>query len=126
MKTEKEALNAKVQAFEKKEKDERKASAITLVDAAIKEGRLDAKGKDAWMKMFDANFDQAKEQLDAIPPRASVTQQIQVSPSGGTGGVKLADMAFSEIVKADRLKELKKDGELYRQKFFEAYGKYPA
>lgn len=126
LKTEKEALSSKVQAFEKKEKDVRKADAIALVDKAIKEGRLDAKGKDAWMKMFDANFDQAKEQLDAIPPRASVTQQIQVSPSGGTGGVKLADMAFSEIVKADRLKELKKDGELYRQKFFEAYGKYPA
>ena len=104
----------------------RKADAIALVDKAIKEGRLDAKGKDAWMKMFDANFDQAKEQLDAIPPRVSVTQQIQTSPSGGTGSVKLADMTFSEIVKADRLKELKKDGELYRQKFFEAYGKYPA
>ena len=94
LKTEKEALSSKVQAFEKKEKDERKASAVTLVDKAIKEGRLDAKGKDAWLGMFDANFDQAKTQLDAIPPRASVTQQIQASPSGGTGGVKLADMTF--------------------------------
>lgn len=126
LKTEKEALSSKVQAFEKKEKDERKASAVTLVDKAIKEGRLDAKGKDAWLGMFDANFDQAKTQLDAIPPRASVTQQIQASPSGGTGSVKLADMTFPEIIKADRLKELKKDGELYKQKFFEAYGKYPA
>ena len=104
LKTEKEALSSKVQAFEKKEKDERKASAVTLVDKAIKEGRLDAKGKDAWLGMFDANFDQAKTQLDAIPPRASVTQQIQASPSGGTGGVKLADMTFPEIIKADRLK----------------------
>ena len=126
LKTEKEALSSKVQAFEKKEKDVRKADAIALVDKAIKEGRLDAKGKDAWLGMFDANFDQAKTQLDAIPPRASVTQQIQASPSGGTGGMKLADMTFPEIIKADRLKELKKDGELYKQKFFEAYGKYPA
>lgn len=124
LKTEKEALSSKVQAFEKKEKNERKASAIALVDKAIKEGRLDAKGKDAWMGMFDADFDRAKAQLDAIPPRASVTQQIQTS--GGAGGVQLADMTFSEIIKADRLKELKKDGELYKQKFFEAYGKYPA
>ena len=117
-------MSSKVQAFEKKEKDERKASAIALVDKAIKEGRLDAKGKDAWMGMFDADFDRTKAQLDAIPPRASVTQQIQTS--GGAGGVQLADMTFSEIIKADRLKELKKDGELYKQKFFEAYGKYPA
>ena len=126
LKTEKEALNAKVQAFEKKEKDERKASAITLVDAAIKDGRLDAKGKEAWLKMFDADFDQAKAQLEAIPPHISVVKQIQPASPGGTGSVKLADMTFSEIVKADRLKELKKDGELYKQKFFEAYGKYPA
>ena len=55
-----------------------------------------------------------------------MTKQIQTSSPGGTGSVKLADMTFSEIVKADRLKELKKDGELYKQKFFEAYGKYPA
>ena len=56
----------------------------------------------------------------------SVVKQIQPASPGGTGSVKLADMTFSEIVKADRLKDLKKDGELYKQKFFEAYGKYPA
>lgn len=126
LRTDKEALDAKVQAFEKKEKDERKASAIALVDAAIKDGRLDAKGKDAWIGMFDSNFEQAKEQLEAIPERVSVADRILPSSSGGKGKVELSDMTFSEIVKADRLKELKKDGELYKQKFFEAYGKYPA
>ena len=80
LKTEKEALNAKVQAFEKKEKDERKASAITLVDAAIKDGRLDAKGKEAWLKMFDADFDQAKAQLEAIPPHISVVKRFSPLP----------------------------------------------
>ena len=55
-----------------------------------------------------------------------MVKQIQPASPGGTGSVKLADMTFSEIVKADRLKELKKDGELYKQKFFEVYGKYPA
>lgn len=126
LRTDKEALDAKVQAFEKKEKDERKASAIALVDAAIKDGRLDAKGKDAWIGMFDSNFEQAKEQLEAIPERVSVADRILPSSSGGKGKVELSDMSFAEIVKADRLKELKKDGELYKQKFFEAYGKYPA
>ena len=67
LKTEKEALSSKVQAFEKKERDERKASAVALVDKAIKEGRLDAKGKDAWIGMFDSDFERAKAQLDAIP-----------------------------------------------------------
>lgn len=126
LKTENQALQSKVDVFEQKEKGERKATAIKLIDAAIKESRLDAKGKDAWLAMFDSNFDQAKAQLEAIPARGSVAAQVQTSSSGGKGIVKLADMAFTDIVKADRLKELKKEPELYKQKFFEAYGKYPA
>lgn len=126
LKTENGVLTAKLQAFEKKEKDAAKATAITLVDAAVKDGRLDAKGKDAWLGMFDTNFDQAKIQLEAIPARGSVAAQVQTSADGGSGTVKLADMAFADIVKADRLKELKKEPELYKQKFYEAYGKYPA
>lgn len=127
LKTDNQALLSKVNLFEQKEKDERKATAIKLIDAAIKDGRLDAKGKDAWLGMFDSNFDQAKAQLEAIPARGSVAAQVQTSSSGGSKGtVKLADMTFAEIVKADKLKELKKEPELYKEKFFEAYGKYPA
>lgn len=126
LKTENQSLTAKVRVFEKKEKDEHEASAIALIDTAIKDGRLDAKGKDAWLGMFDSNFDQTKAQLEAIPMRSSVSAQIQPSATAGKGTVKLADMTFAEVVKADRLKELKKEPELYKQKFFEAYGKYPA
>lgn len=127
LKTGNQALQSKVDAFEQKEKDERKATAISLIDAAIKESRLDAKGKDAWLAMFDSNFEQAKAQLEAIPARGSVAAQVQTSSSGnGKGSVKLADMDFAEIVKADKLKELKKEPELYKEKFYEAYGKYPA
>ncbi|MCD8134610.1 MAG: hypothetical protein LUH01_01125 [Parabacteroides gordonii] len=51
---------------------------------------------------------------------------MQTSSGGGKGTVKLADMTFAEIVKSDKLKELKKEPELYKEKFYEAYGKYPA
>lgn len=124
LKTEKQALATKVQGYEQKEKDERNANAIKLVDAAIKDGRLNAQGKDAWIGMFDSNFDQAKAQLEAIPARGSVADQVQTG--GNKGTVKLADMTFAEIVKADKLKDLKKEPELYKEKFYEAYGKYPA
>lgn len=120
-----ETLTTKVNTYEQKEKEERKTTAIALVDAAIKEGRLDAKGKTSWIEMFDANFDRAKSQLEAIPARGSVAAQVQ-SSTGKTDNVQLADMTFADILKADRLKELKQDPEVYRQKFFEAYGKYPA
>ena len=39
--------------------------------------------------------------------------------------MQLADMSFKEILEKDMLKELKKDRNLYREKFHEAYGKYP-
>lgn len=39
--------------------------------------------------------------------------------------MQLADMTFKEILEKDMLKELKKDRDLYREKFREAYGKYP-
>lgn len=126
LKTENQSLTAKVNVFEQKEKDERKATAVKLVDTAIKDGRLDAKGKEAWLAMFDSSFDQAKTQLEAIPARSSVAAQVQTSATAGKGTVKLADMTFAEIVKADKLKDLKKEPELYKEKFYEAYGKYPA
>lgn len=35
-------------------------------------------------------------------------------------------MSFGDILKADRLKELKQNPELYKEKFREAYGHEPA
>lgn len=125
LKTTNQALSAKVEGYEKKEKETRQATAVKLVDTAIKDGRLDAKGKEAWIEMFDSNYDQAKVQLEAIPARGSVAAQVQPS-AGKNENVQLADMTFADILKADRLKELKKEPELYKQKFFEAYGKYPS
>lgn len=125
LKTENEDLKERLHIMEEKEKEARGKEALTLVDAAIRDGRLDAKGKAAWIAMFEASFGQARAQLEAIPLPEKVAPQIEKGKSGG-GIVALSDMTFTEIVKADRLKELKKDGELYKQKFFEAYGKYPA
>lgn len=125
LKTENAAYKAKIELSDNKEKETRKATAIQLVDTAIKESRLNAQGKESWLKMFDANFDMAKAQLEAIPAYRSVASQIQTGTTP-TGKVQLSDMTFSEIVKADRLKDLKKDGDLYKQKFHEEHGKYPA
>lgn len=125
LKTDNASLKAKVDLFEGKEKETRNSTAIALVDTAIKDGRLDAKGKAAWLGMFDASFDQAKVQLEAIPARKPIAPQIQTGASP-SGKVQLSDMSFADVMKADRLKELKKEPELYKEKFFEAYGKYPA
>ncbi|UBD75703.1 peptidase [Parabacteroides goldsteinii] len=125
LKTENASLKAKVELYDGKEKETRKNTAIQLVDAAIKDCRLNAQGKESWLKMFDADFDVAKAQLAAIPAHKPIAPQIQTGTSN-TGKIELSDMSFDQIVKADRLKDLKKDSDLYKKKFYEAYGKYPA
>ena len=122
-KTDKDALTQRLQGYETKEKEARKQEAIALMDTAIKEGRINAQGKESWLGDFEKDFDGAKMRLSSIAARETVADKLKTGTGSTT--VSLADKTFQEILKEDRLKELKKDKELYRKKFFETYGKYP-
>lgn len=124
LKTEKKNLQLKLDTYEQKERETRKAQAVALVDAAVKDGRIDASGRDAWVKDLENDFENASVRLSSITRRQTVA--TQVIPEGKSGAITLRDMTFQDILKADRLKELKQDKELYRQKFREAYGHEPA
>lgn len=124
LKTEKQTLQNKVTAFETAEKESNKQKAITLVDAAVKDGRIDAKGKESWLEDFADNFAKAEVRLSSISARQAVSPQVRTG-SQASGNVQLADMTFKEILEKDMLKELKKDKDLYREKFYATYGKYP-
>lgn len=125
LKSDKTALTTRLESYEKKEKATQKAEAITLLDAAVKAGLINQDGRASWEEDFDRNHDSAKIRLSSIAPRTPVASQVQTG-SKVAGKVELRDMSFQEIVKADRLKELKQDNGLYRQKFYDAHGKYPA
>lgn len=124
LKTEKQTLQGRVTSYETKEKEANKQKAVSLVDAAVKDGRIDAKGKESWLEDFGTDFTKAEVRLSSITARQPVSPQVH---SGGkaTGSVQLSDMTFKEILEKDMLKELKKDKDLYREKFYDAYGKYP-
>ena len=124
LKTENKNLQVKLDTYEQKEREARKTQAVALVDAAVKDGRIDASGRDAWLKNLERDFENASVQLASITRRQTVA--TQVIPEGKSGAITLRDMTFQDILKADRLKELKQDKELYRQKFREAYGHEPA
>lgn len=124
LKTENKNLKDKQEAYEHKERESRKTQAVALVDAAVKDGRIDASGRDAWLKDLENDFENASVRLSSITRRQTVA--TQVIPEGKSGAITLRDMTFQDILKADRLKELKQDKELYRQKFREAYGHEPA
>jgi hypothetical protein len=126
LKTDKTALSARLEGYETKEKAARKAESVKLIDAARQEGRINQSGRAAWEADFDKDFDNAKIRLSSIPKQPTVASQVQTQGKQPEGVTVLSDMTFSDIVKADRLKELKGDANLYREKFFAAYGKYPA
>lgn len=124
LKTKNENLNKELEAYKKEKNKEQESRAIALVDEAVKDGRISASGKDAWLQDFKTNFELANVRLSSISPRQRITPQIHID-CGKADVVELRDMTFQDILKADRLKELKADKELYAQKFREAYGHDP-
>ena len=100
---------------ESEHKEIRKSEAIRLVDAAIADGRINTAGKEAYLKLFDTDFESAKATLEAIPHRKSVTALIREG-----------ERRWEELDKAGRLVELRdKAPELFREKFKAAFGTEP-
>ena len=100
-----------------------KTEAVQLVDAAVRDGRLDASGKDAFIALFDADFERAKATLNAIPKVKSVVSQIEESQ------VELKDFvskSWNELDRAGLLPKLKDAApEIYAQKFKAEFGTEP-
>jgi hypothetical protein len=120
-------LTSRIDELNTAEKSKRSAEAIALIDAAVKDGRLDAKGKGNFIKLFDADFENAKETLEAIPQRGSVTRQIEAGKE--TTNVELADFtqkSWDELDKSGKLVQLKdKFPDLYAEKFETRFGCKP-
>lgn len=117
-------LKAEKAAAEKQKVDEQKAEAVSLVDAAVKDGRLNASGKEAFIALFDADFEKAKATLNAIPRVKSIKELM------AEGNVTLADdfakKSWSELDKESLLVKLKDEApELYREKFRAEFGRDP-
>lgn len=121
---ENDSLKREVKNMKAKAEKEQEIQAIALIDGAIQDGRLDASGRDAWLTDFKRDFENTKVRLSSIKPRTAIAPQIR--HDGQAGAIELRDMSFEDILKSDRLRELKREPELYREKFCEAYGHYPA
>ena len=113
----KEAADAAAQ----QRQQEQKAEAVKLVDAAVRDGRLNASGKEAFIALFDTDFEKAKATLEAIPAVKSVTAQIE------QGKAELQDLAaksWDQLDREDLLVKLRDlSPELYEQKRQEKFGK---
>lgn len=117
----KDAIDAQKAEQKKKEQQE----AVALVDAAVKDGRIDAKGKETYLALFDRDFTSAKAALDAVPARQSVTAMI----NNGQQRVDMGDWknkSWDEIDRAGKLTQLKDNHpDVYAEKFEERFGTKP-
>lgn len=108
---------------ETQRKEMQKTEAVKLVDAAVRDGRLDASGKDAFIALFDTDFERAKATLNSIPKVKSVVSQIEEQQ------VELKDFvskSWDELDRAGLLPKLKDAApEIYAQKFKAEFGTDP-
>lgn len=127
LKNENTTLSDRVDALNKAKKDEQKAEATALVDAAVKDGRLDAKAKESYLKLFDADHESAKATIDALPKRKSVTAQMHDAEDKNlTELADLEKMNWADLDKAGKLVTLRdKYPDVYAAKFKERFGVEP-
>lgn len=69
-------VKGQLKVFTDKEKEQRTTEAATLTDAAVTDGRLDAKQKDRVLKMFEGDHDGTKAFLADLPIRTPVKERI--------------------------------------------------
>lgn len=75
-------LKARVEKAEKEVEDARKEKATELVVLAVKDGRITADKKEQFVKLALTDFAMAKETLDAIPAKVSLSGQIVPTGKG--------------------------------------------
>lgn len=122
---ENKTLKDAVDKHNKEKADARRAEAVALTDAAIRDGRLNASVRENTLSLFDKDFDAAKAMLAAIPKRASVAAQINTSGDTIQLG-DLKDKSWDELDRANKLLALKDAApEIYAAKFKERFGVEP-
>ncbi len=120
-------LKQKLEDKEKAEKESQKAQAVVLCDAAIKDGRINAAGKDQWIRLFDNDFENTKEILEGLPIRRSVSQQIEDHQElQNTNLSDIQKASWDELDRGNKLIALKDNHpDIYKQKYKEKFGVEP-
>lgn len=117
LETENQQLKLRLKAIDDAEAEAQKQEVVNLLDDAVKSGRIDAKARPQFEKLFELDYEAAKTALAALPER----KPLEAKPAGTADG-DLCKMSWEELDKSDRLLELKtKYPEIYQQKFDEKF-----
>ena len=75
-------LKAKIEDFEKKEKEAAENAKKELLDAAEKDGKIDTNTRAAYEALLDRSFEDGKKALDALKPARRAMEDIERQPGG--------------------------------------------
>ena len=81
VKSELAETKAALQAYKDAEQAALKAEIATVIDDAIKAGKIEASAKDAWTKMAESDFATVKSTLASIQAREVITEVIAKDPA---------------------------------------------
>lgn len=110
--------------LEAAEKARLKADFEKEADAAVKDGRLDAKGKAAVVEMAEGKYDKAKALLNSLPKHKSVAAVLK---SDKDSLARYDKMSFDELDRGGHLANLKADHKDYFVERYEReFGKKPS
>ena len=79
--TELNETKAALQAYKDGEQAAREAEIASVIDDAIKAGKIEAVAKDAWTSMAKADFETVKTTLASIQAREVITEEIAKDPA---------------------------------------------
>jgi len=121
------AEKLKTAAYETEKETALKTEALNLTDAAIADGRLDAKAKEATLELFDKNPVAAKTMLENITKPTSIKSVMELGDKTKTERQTLESLSWDEMDKKGLLLNLKDThNDLYKSKFKEKFGNEPA
>lgn len=107
-------------AIEKAARETRLAEANTLLDEAVRDGRIDAGSRAGWGTLFAADHEAAKASLLSIPRRSSLSNQLGKAAEAD----ELDKMSWDQLDKSGKLAALKdKNPALFAAKFEDKFGK---
>ena len=110
----------RVSQLEESEKARLKADFEAAVDAAVKDGRLDTKGKAAIVEMTDGKYDKAKALLNALPKHKSVAASLETDK---TALAQYEKKSWKELDQGNHLARLKAEHkEYYAERFKREFG----
>jgi ATP-dependent protease ClpP protease subunit len=96
-------VEGQLKVYKDAEEKARNASIDTMVEDAIKVGKIDAGSKEDWVGMAKANLDMVKKTLDSIPGRDNIVDEIAKDPENKNDAeeaMKDVNAKLAEKVKA--------------------------